>query len=402
MINFWLKKMTKKISRHNVVTRNNDVYSGKQDLELVHTIKKMPIKMGATTQNINDDEYLDLNCYISISSGMLQISPLIALDKLYSNGHGAGTVGKTWQKHHSEFSKIIKHYSPKTILEIGGGHGRLAKINLSSNNKTSLWKILEPSFNSFETTNDPRIEYEKGYFNKSFIENCNLYDAIVHSHLLEHIYDPNNFIKLSRKILTAEGFVILSVPNIKYMLKNKYCNAIMFEHSYYATEYYIKSMFEKNGFKLDKKTYFQNHSIFMVFKKSVSKIDKILKFEGLFERNKKIYLTYINTLKSFVDKTNLILEKNNDMNSFYLFGAHIFSQILLSLGLNSKKIRFVIDNDINKTEKRLYGSNLIVKSSEILKADTEPIIILNAGNYNKEIKDKIINKYCKTAKFLEI
>jgi 2-polyprenyl-3-methyl-5-hydroxy-6-metoxy-1,4-benzoquinol methylase len=388
--------MTKKISR------NNDVYSGKKDLELVHTIKNLPIKMGVTTQNTNDDEYLDLNCYISISSGMLQISPLIALEQLYSSGHGAGTVGETWQKHHIEFSEIIKKYSPKTILEIGGGHGRLAKINLSANDKTYLWKILEPSYDSFENTDDPRINYEKGYFDENFTEICYPYDAIVHSHLLEHIYDPNNFIKLSREILNENGLVILSIPNMEYMLKNKYCNAIMFEHTYYASEYYIKSMFEKNGFKLCKKSYFQNHSIFMVFKKYSSKMKNNLELEGLYEKNKKLYLTYINTLISFVAKTNLILEKNNDKNTFYLFGAHIFSQILLSLGLNSNRIKFVIDNDKNKIGKRLYGSNLIVKSSEILKTDKEPIIILNAGNYNKEIKDQITKNHCKNAKFLEV
>ena len=50
----------------------------------------------------------------------------------------------------------------------------------------------------------------------------------------------------------------------------------------------------------------------------------------------------------------------------------------------------LLDNDTNKQTKRLYGTNLFVKSPTVLKDVERPIIILKAGVYNDEIKNDII------------
>ena len=78
-------------------------------------------------------------------------------------------------------------------------------------------------------------------------------------------------------------------------------------------------------------------------------------------------------------------------NNVYLFGAHIFAQNLLSFGLNQSKIKFILDNDTDKHNKRLYGSNLFVKSRKILEDISNPVVILSAGVYNDEIKKDIID-----------
>ena len=48
---------------------------------------------------------------------------------------------------------------------------------------------------------------------------------------------------------------------------------------------------------------------------------------------------------------------------------------------------------------RLYGSNLKVKSPEILKKYKNPVVILKAGIYN-EIKKQILNQINKKTKFI--
>ena len=75
----------------------------------------------------------------------------------------------------------------------------------------------------------------------------------------------------------------------------------------------------------------------------------------------------------------------------FLFGGHIFSQFLVAMGLNTNRIDFVLDNNKDKNNHRLYGSNLIVKSPEILSSYVNPQIILQAGPYTDEIKDGLIN-----------
>ena len=50
----------------------------------------------------------------------------------------------------------------------------------------------------------------------------------------------------------------------------------------------------------------------------------------------------------------------------------------------------ILDNDLNKHKKRLYGTNMIVDSPRKLKNVIEPIVILKAGIYNNEIKKDIL------------
>lgn len=49
---------------------------------------------------------------------------------------------------------------------------------------------------------------------------------------------------------------------------------------------------------------------------------------------------------------------------------------------------------------RLYGSNLKVKSPEILKKYKNPVAILKAGIYNNEIKKQILTQINKKTKFI--
>ncbi len=83
-----------------------------------------------------------------------------------------------------------------------------------------------------------------------------------------------------------------------------------------------------------------------------------------------------------------------------MFGAHIFSQNLIFNGLNCKNIEYILDNDPNKKNKFLYGTNIQVMGSEILKKYRSPIVILRAGAYNSEIKKNIINKANKKTTFI--
>ena len=74
----------------------------------------------------------------------------------------------------------------------------------------------------------------------------------------------------------------------------------------------------------------------------------------------------------------------------FLFGAHVFAQYLIESGLNIDRIVCLLDNDINKQGKRLYGTSMIVESPKMLAGIDNPIVILKAGVYNKEVSDDIL------------
>ena len=78
-----------------------------------------------------------MNFYISKSTGVVQLNPILPFKTIYQKGHNSGLIGSLWKQHHLEFAKFVKNLNQKKFFEIGGGHGMLSK-NLNSNHKIGL------------------------------------------------------------------------------------------------------------------------------------------------------------------------------------------------------------------------------------------------------------------------
>jgi hypothetical protein len=366
----------------NYIHRNNDIVLGNNDLEDLYTFKNFPVFMGCTEQNMSDDILSDMSWKISKNSGMIQLNPLLPLDVVYSAEHGSGTTGKAWDEHHTAFAEFIYKFKPKSILEIGGLHGILAEKYLKLENSVK-WTMVEPN-----PTVDPNLPIKviKGFFDDKFTSS-DKFEAVIHSHVLEHVYNPDEFMSHKSSFMSDGDLLIFTIPNMEVMLTNNYTNCINFEHTVYFTEPYIEYFLHKYGFELIEKQYFKkDHSIFYCAKKVNNKLAYLPK--ELYNKNKLVFNNYINSHLHDVSNINNII--NNTNLPVYLFGAHVFSQYLISFGLDTSKIICLLDNDIRKENKRLYGTSLISKSPKILKDIPEALIILRAGVYNDEVKNDIL------------
>jgi 2-polyprenyl-3-methyl-5-hydroxy-6-metoxy-1,4-benzoquinol methylase len=364
-----------------LIDRKNCVLTNENDLQHLYTFKKFPIFMGCTENDIDTDIAVDMNWSISKNTGIVQLKKLIPLDILYENSHGSGSVGELWDRHHSDFSSFISQFNMNYVLEIGGSHGILAnKVNIK---KDIEWTVVDPNAEVKELAN---IHVIKKFFDDDFSSDTN-FDTIIFSHLFEHIYDPNIFLKQILKIIKEGTNLIFSIPNMEKMLKNKRTNCLNFEHTLFLTEPYIEYMFNLHGFSLLKKEYFlEDHSIFYAY--SFDKNNNSKTLENYYIKNKILFLEYVDYYNEFIIEINKYINLTND--EIYLFGGHIFSQYLISFGLNTTNIVAILDNDKQKQNKRLYGTNLYVKSPEILADKKNVLVILCAGLYNEEIKKDIL------------
>ena len=369
-----------KNQKMKLINRTADVITNNTNLDDLHTVTNIPILMSCTTEEETTDIKKDLVWQISKDSGIIQLKNLIPLDVLYSIPH-SGTTGGMWLQHHQEFSKFLSKCKPTSVLEIGGAHGMLATDYLK-NNKIP-WTIIEPNPS---TVDDCPAKIIKGFFDDKF----SIYekiDTIVHSHVFEHVYEPNEFMQHISNIMSNGNKLIFALPNMQTMLENKYTNCINFEHTIFLTEVYVEHLLSKFGFRIIEKAYFKNHSIFY----STVRDDTVIPSEldsNLYDKNKQLYMDYV---KYYED---LIIELNNRLKDItlpiYLFGAHIFSQYLLTIGLDSTKINSILDNDSKKQGKRLYGTSLKIQSPQVLKNGEPIVVILKAGIYNEEIKQDIL------------
>ena len=360
------------------IDRSYDVITGNDDLETIYTIPNFPVFMGVTTEPIENDINFPMNFQISKGTGMVQINPLVPLELVYQYSHNSGIVGKTWSEHHKSLASFIMKYNPDNVLEIGGFTGILASHCLSTNENIE-WSIADPHAEN----NDDRIKIYKTFFDENFQIDKPV-GMIVHSHLLEHIIDVNAFLNCCYNNLQEDGLMILSIPNFKQFIKNRFLNCLNFEHTICLDEDFLVYLFNKYKFEIFEKEYFgESNSIFFCLKKTSVPLNTELP-KDVYKTNKTNMLEYFRDTENFIDLVKKKEEK------FYLFGAHVTSQFILAMGLDTNKIICILDNDPKKMNNRLYGTNLDVHSPNILMYDESPNVIVKNGSYDKEISEQIL------------
>jgi hypothetical protein len=313
------------------------------------------------------------------SCGAIQIGEIFPTSHLYSRSHGSGLTGETWRQHHKLLAKIIASSGCRRVLEIGGGHGILSRLATEIKPATQ-WTIVDPTADQRSIAHATVIS---DFFDEQKITlQC---DAVVHSHFLEHAHDPVRVLSGIWQILPAGGRHVFSIPDMRAMLERVQTNCITFEHTYMLDSETFDSALLRAGFEIISKTKFSDgHSVMydtrkieadkLVLAGSVS--DSQILASRYFEHHKKDALA-INSAVNLWD------------GDVYLFGAHVFSQSILSFGVNERAITGVLDNNLSKSGLRLYGTGLIVSGAQSISKARNPLVVLRAGSYNREIEDTL-------------
>lgn len=370
----------KKLTTFN--ERTKSLFTGKENLEHLHTFENFPVFMGCVDGPEDEDIVADMAWDICRDTGLIQLRKLVPLEILYKNQHNDGT-GKIWKDHYLAFAKFLCKYKPKNVLEIGGAHDQIAK-NYRTLDPNTKWTIVEPNP---EHIDDPQIKVIEAWFDDKFVINGH-FDTIIHSHVFEHTYDPIVFIEHIAKFMKKGDRHIFTFPNLLPMLELKWTNCLNFEHTVFLTEYLTEYILKKYGLVILEKQYYGDpHSIFY----ATEKIDipqSLVPIENKYEEYKKVFMDYVSYHIDMINELNILIEKSNE--PVYLFGAHIFSQTLIQFGLKTDTIKAIIDNSPIKQGKRLYGTRFIIDSPNVLK-DKGPVnVVLKAGGYNDEIKKYIL------------
>lgn len=358
------------------VIRSTSILTNQPTLETLYTLPNFPIYAGCVTTNQNNDNLLDLCVDICTKTGILQLKNLPSMEDVYLFPHN-DAIGSTWEEHNELFLKFIEKFNPKKILEIGGGSGKLA-TKFIERNTHSEWTIIDPNplF-----TEQSKLYNIKEYFSSDIQLDRN-FDTVIHSHVLEHQFDPEQFLTDISKLLTYDKMHIFSFPNMFVWLTEKYLNCLNFEHTLFLTEKFTDVLLKKTGFEILEKFFFRrDHSIFYATRFIGKKSDS--DFPNLYNENRQLYLSFVSYYEDFVKQLNSKLK--NYPFKIFIFGAHMFSQYLLAFGLEQSKIHGILDNSNLKIGKRLYGTKLTVFHPNIIKNEKEVVVILKVGSYRNEI-----------------
>ena len=217
----------KKLQKY--IERPESVITGKKNLEHLYTFKDFPVFMGCVEVSQEDDILADMEWQVCRDSGVIQLAKLLPLEILYLNQHNEG-CGGTWVEHYLAFCSFLKKYNPKSVLEIGGAHGFIAE-NFIKVSPDTEWTIIEPN-PTFE--GNEKIKIIKGWFDENFSLDKKI-DTVVHSHVLEHVYNSTEYLENISKFIKNGDKHIFTFPNMFEQLTRKYTNCLNFEHTVFLT-----------------------------------------------------------------------------------------------------------------------------------------------------------------------
>lgn len=332
-------------------------------METLFTFTKFPTSVCTQVSLLSSDENL-LKCQVvKQNNNLVQFIPYIDPRKIYLEQHNS-SIGETWSSHNELFSKLIKQYENKNIVEIGGGSGNI----FSKFEQFDSWKVIDLNPSSkYDVKNVTKI---KSLYDSTYINNN---DVVISSHVIEHMFYIESFLKnLSQKL---PKYHIFSMPNMKGYAESKYSATIMQEHPTYLPEEVMDVLLIRNGWVVVEKVYFKKHSIFYVTQPT----------------KKYLNVDIPDYSQDIINLFDYLQSRANSVKhqQFYVFGAHLTYYYLLNMGIVEEQIIAVIDNDWNKCGKRMYGFNTpVIHSSEVPNGAK---VFLEMGPYNEEIRKKLNN-----------
>jgi len=177
------------------------------------------------------------------------------------------------QENQRRYFKIHNHFNDcKNLLEIGSGDGKFLKLINSKNKKIQLSSLEKDSASN---RNYKKIKWLKTFTDFSQINGK--FDIICFFHVLEHIYQPDIFLKKIKNIMSTNAKIILEVPSLTDPIRNlykvkEYTNFFFqSQHPYTYTSKSLKRILKKN-FIIQDTIHFQRYGIDNHFSWLVKKI----------------------------------------------------------------------------------------------------------------------------------
>ena len=354
----------------------------------IYSLKNIPIKL--TCSEVPFGEMSSISFSMCDYCNTIQLDQLIPLEKLYFESHNYVSVGNIWKNY---FNLFVNRAEPivenKTVLEVGCPSGKIA---LKMNNYKK-WFIVEPNKNESICFNEKVCFIEKFFDETLHLEEK--VDVIIHSHLFEHIYEPNLFLRKCHELLNDDGEMFFGLPNMEVFEKTNLTPffGLFFEHTVFLNKENIVYLLQKNRFSVIDIIDYESHSTLFHCKKSVEPL--CFHIEHCIENKKESFLYNVNSFETFVRKCNTIISKRN--KDVYIFGASYNTQFLLSFGLDSHRIKGILDNCKEKQGKYLYGYDIQIFDPTILSNNQDEndcnhsIVILKNGCYVDDVLHQIIS-----------
>lgn len=353
------KDVLKRIS----LNRTLCIICNHHEFETINSFPHFPIM--AISNELAREHFFDFTIIACNRCNCLQLKYQVDLSILYSDVYMNSYFSPSWKDHHEQFSNfIITNTNVSSFLEIGANRGDLYK--LLSKEKTIDYTTLD-MFKHSELPSE--IKFLHG--------NCESFDftgfkAIILSHVFEHLYSPRTFIANFRKANVHEVFI--SIPNFDQLLEQQSIQLLHSQHIFYCGIEYIIYLFSLFNYRCNKHTLyngnFKSNMIHFVSDYGMSPLPIPSTQIHLY---KEIYVNKIQQIQQFQVPLNCYIAPSGVYGQFFYYF------------LNKKdNILGFLDNNIQRHNKKLYGTDKLVYSPHNIDYHNVTVIICECP-YKEEI-----------------
>ena len=165
----------------------------------------------------------------------------------------------------SSFSKLEPGWTPQKVLEIGCQRGYLLNEFRVRGAKRVVG--IEPGqVQPWVDESGFVLDIRQGFLSREILDEKD-FDLVYSLQVLEHVEDPNEFLKIIYDSLKMGGKLHLAVPNEFYSLKVGNIGMFLFQHLNYFTPETLQSLLNKNNFKVTGLISSRNKELLVVAKK---------------------------------------------------------------------------------------------------------------------------------------
>ncbi len=300
-------------------------------------------------------------------------SKIIKYDKSYNNEQSNSIK---FQSHLNNVVKVIKknfEYN-QSIIEIGCGKGFF--FDLLNKNK---FKNIRGFDKTYEGKNSKII---KRYINnKDYIPE----DLIVLRHTLEHIPNFFEFLKLIKDISSKKTKILIEVPSVEWILRNKAFWDFNYEHVNYFSIRTFEGLFKKIIYK---DIIFEGQYILIIAEINSLNLNFL-------KQTKKNFIKF-DIFKKFNIKKKIDQIFHKKKNIYFWGGATKTLMFLVFVRHFNKKLLERVANviDIDKKKHNLYlqivNKKIISPLKFVRKSNNNDLIVVSNPNYYLEVKNFLL------------
>jgi 2-polyprenyl-3-methyl-5-hydroxy-6-metoxy-1,4-benzoquinol methylase len=363
-------------------------------VEVFSLRNKLPFYWRLTTSFDNEFETPnELDFEFTILDGLLSTvrTPelLESLTKVYSLDYNIGYIQEDYdiaQPFVEDFRKFLFKYSdqlnPKAnVLEIGcGGAVLLKELKDSGLNCVGV----DPSPTALRASEKYGFELVPSFFDSSAFSAK--FDLIFHSDVLEHSFDPMEFISDQRKILNRDGIIVVSVPDATENIKHGDISIAMHQHLQYFSADSLRALMMNSGFEiLEIRTAGYGGSLYC----AARKIDHT---KGNIQLG---HLDLKTPLPNFQDSVNRFIQLLSHMEGNIGFYVPLRTlPYLCASGIDMKNCNFrFFDDTAHWHGCHFDGTAIPIENFQDIVKNPPDIIFIMSLTFEKPIKEKLLEHF---------